>query len=50
MEPKQLFATYDWMENSGIERFKYCPLCGTPLELRESGQKLRPTCPGCGFV
>ena len=50
MGPKQLFATYDWMENSGIERFKYCPLCSGPFVLREMSQKLRPTCPDCGFV
>lgn len=28
----------------------YCPRCATPLEQREQGGALRPTCPACGFV
>lgn len=36
---------------SPSRRFKYCPLCATPLEIKEvRGGELRPTCPNCGFV
>jgi 8-oxo-dGTP diphosphatase len=50
MRLTQIFATYDWRRNSGIEGFKYCPLCATPFVFRETAQKLRPACPDCGFV
>lgn len=32
------------------QAFRYCPYCGTPLEIRERFQRLRPVCPACGFV
>ena len=28
----------------------FCPQCGTALELREAADRLRPVCPGCGFI
>jgi 8-oxo-dGTP diphosphatase len=34
---------------SAIE-FRYCPRCGTALEARERGGRVRPTCPACAFV
>ena len=30
--------------------FRYCPLCATPLELRDDNGSRRPTCPSCGYV
>jgi ADP-ribose pyrophosphatase YjhB (NUDIX family) len=32
------------------DEVKFCPRCGTALEARETGGKLRPVCPACGFV
>lgn len=29
---------------------KYCTRCGTELALREADQRVRPTCPACGYV
>src|SRR5258705_13450623 len=31
-------------------RFRFCPLCATPLVLREDHGSKRPTCPSCGYV
>ena len=50
MQIKQVFATYDQQENQAVDGFKYCPFCRTTLVLEESGHKLRPTCPSCGFI
>lgn len=50
MQPDQIYAAYDWKENRGIDKFKYCPLCGTQLILSQVSNKTRPRCPGCGFV
>lgn len=50
MSIKQVFSNYDWLKYKGIDGFKYCPFCQTQLILIESGQKPRPTCPGCGFI
>ncbi len=30
--------------------FRFCPFCGTPLEVRWIFQRERPTCVSCGFV
>jgi ADP-ribose pyrophosphatase YjhB (NUDIX family)/GNAT superfamily N-acetyltransferase len=29
---------------------KYCPQCGTVLEIKQIGDRERPVCPGCGFI
>jgi ADP-ribose pyrophosphatase YjhB (NUDIX family) len=29
---------------------KYCPQCGTALEIKQIGDRERPVCPGCGFI
>lgn len=50
MSLTQIYATYDWKENRGINKFKYCPLCGTCLTQQHDGTKIRPMCPACGFV
>lgn len=50
MQFDQVFATYDWKENRGIDRIKYCPLCGKRLRPEQVDQKTRPLCPKCGFV
>ena len=50
MTIKQVFAGYDRQVHQATDLFKYCPFCRTPLQSREVGNKLRPTCPGCRFV
>lgn len=50
MQLEQIYATYDWRENRGIDKFKYCPLCGTLFDDKHVAQKNRPLCPGCGYV
>lgn len=30
--------------------FKFCPHCGTPVHLELKFGKLRPACPGCGWI
>jgi 8-oxo-dGTP diphosphatase len=46
---KQIFAYYERGDQL-VGEFKHCPFCSAPLVLAESEQRLRPTCPGCGFV
>ena len=29
---------------------RYCPQCGTELEMRKHSGRIRPVCPACGFV
>jgi len=50
MQIKQVFSTYDEKEDTHLGQFKYCPLCGTQLFLKEKGGEQRPACPNCGFV
>src|SRR5574341_269012 len=50
MQPDQIYATYDWRENRGVDKFKYCPLCGTPFTQGQVAQRTRPLCPNCGFI
>jgi len=50
MQIKQVFSAYDEKEVTPLGQFKYCPLCGTQLSLKEKGGKQRPACPNCGFV
>ena len=47
---RQVFGTYNWRENSGTDKIKYCPLCGALLTVEEVANKLRPTCPECNFI
>jgi ADP-ribose pyrophosphatase YjhB (NUDIX family) len=49
MQVKQVFAHYQ-REEPLSGGFTYCPFCRTALVLVESGHRLRPACPGCGFV
>lgn len=30
--------------------FRFCPLCGSSLDRAERGGRMRPVCPGCGFI
>ena len=46
----QVYATYDWKENLGIARFKYCPLCGAQFKHEKIALRTRPLCPGCGYI
>ncbi|MEJ2748833.1 MAG: NUDIX domain-containing protein [Anaerolineae bacterium] len=38
------------MTNSAPEDFVYCPRCATPLVTRPVIDKLRRTCPQCGYI
>lgn len=46
----QIYAAYEWRKIPGTSKFKYCPLCGTPLIQQKVDQRNRPQCPGCGFI
>jgi 8-oxo-dGTP diphosphatase len=35
---------------SSAHRYRFCPLCATPLESRDDHGSPRPTCPSCGYV
>lgn len=50
MALKQVFATYDWKNAAGADTFKYCPLCRAELIPRPIGQRVRMTCPVCGYI
>ncbi len=50
MQAKQVFSAYNWKKDGNLGQFKYCPLCGTQLTLKEKGGKQRPACPNCEFV
>lgn len=50
MQLAQLYAAYDWRENRGVDKFKYCPLCGTQLTQELVARRTRPLCPACGFI
>jgi 8-oxo-dGTP diphosphatase len=50
MQVKQVFANSNETEDVDIGQFRYCPFCGTRLSLKVKGGRLRPACPGCGFV
>ena len=50
MQLGQIYATYDWRENRGVDKFKYCPLCGTPFEYKQIALRTRPHCPFCEYV
>jgi ADP-ribose pyrophosphatase YjhB (NUDIX family) len=51
MDPRQVFSRYD--HHSSTERaaaMKFCPRCGSAMELMEYEEHLRPRCTSCGFV
>ncbi len=50
MQLDQIYATYDWRENRGVDKFKYCLLCGTQFIQEQGAKKTRPLCPNCGFI
>ncbi|MBE0409393.1 MAG: NUDIX hydrolase [Anaerolineales bacterium] len=33
-----------------LDQVNYCPQCGTPLEKAEHFGRIRPVCPGCGWI
>ena len=47
---RQVFSTYSGKEARDLGQFRYCPLCGTQLTLKEKGAGQRPVCPSCGYV
>ena len=50
MQSNQIFATYRYQGNNGLENIKYCSSCGAKYELKEDGGRIRPVCSNCGFV
>lgn len=50
MNLDQVYATYNWRENRGLDKFRYCPRCGTPLRCEQVDQQTRPLCLHCGFI
>jgi len=50
MQIKQFFSAYDVGENTHHEKFKFCPICGIQLSLKEKGRKIRLACANCGYV
>jgi ADP-ribose pyrophosphatase YjhB (NUDIX family) len=50
MQAKQVFSAYSGTEDVSLGQFKYCPVCGTALALKEKGGEQRPACPNCRFV
>ena len=47
---KQIFTAQGRPRDGSLDRYRYCPFCGTELELKEKGGKLRPAFAACGFV
>lgn len=50
MKWQQVFASYNYHGNTGIEKLRYCPACGTECVLQPESDRLRPVCPKCGLV
>ena len=50
MPLQQVFSAYGGEEDGDLRHFKFCPLCGTELVLREKGGRQRQSCPNCDFV
>ncbi len=50
MEIKQVFSASDDHIDLQQGRFKFCPFCGSSLELKTKDGKDRPVCLNCGFV
>ena len=47
---KQVYEHYDRHTEPATGGFLYCPYCRAELVPQESGLRLRPTCPTCGFI
>lgn len=47
---KQVYVAYDRERHAAEDEFKYCPRCRTALAIKDVDHKLRPVCPGCGFI
>lgn len=50
MSSKQVFVEYPYEGQQGIDRLKFCPVCGAACQLRAESDRVRPICPKCGFV
>jgi 8-oxo-dGTP diphosphatase len=50
MKRQYFFKSYNWKNNGGLNSLKYCPACGTKCVAKEESLRIRPACPGCGFV
>ena len=49
MPLQHFFSDYEPHASSPGD-FTFCPRCSTQMQRIESGGKIRPTCPNCGFV
>ena len=47
---RQVYRHYDPRVEQAPEPYASCPYCRASLIMAERGQKLRPSCPACGFV
>src|SRR5215213_5716240 len=43
-------SSYQFYFSDNHHLYRYCPRCATPLERKHEGNRLRPTCPRCGFI
>jgi ADP-ribose pyrophosphatase YjhB (NUDIX family) len=43
-------SSYQFYFSDNHHQYRYCPRCATSLERKPEGNRLRPTCPKCGFV
>jgi len=50
MKRQYFFKSYKWKNNGELNSLKYCPACGTKCVAKEESLRIRPVCPGCGFV
>ncbi len=50
MTRKNVWESYEWQNNNGLQNLKFCPVCGTKCIQEIQGARSRPTCPSCGFV
>jgi ADP-ribose pyrophosphatase YjhB (NUDIX family) len=50
MKIKQIFSSYHFAGNEGIQNIRFCPVCGNGFRFDSEGGRERPVCPECGFV
>jgi len=50
IKPKQVFSTYRWEGNTGLDNVKYCSHCGMKFVQKMRRGRERLICPKCGFT
>jgi 8-oxo-dGTP diphosphatase len=50
IQRKHIYRYYESREKQTPAEYKYCPQCQSDLVQKEIGQRIRPSCPKCGFV